>query len=118
MLKAAIIILADMETMEGLARVLNGLEAAKEFKDAGDDVKIIFDGAGVKCIPQLEKPDHMLHGLYQATRDRVAGACGFCANAFKVTEEVAACGIGLAKEYDDHPSIRQLAADSYQIMTY
>ena len=46
MSKVAIIILADIETKENFGRAVNGLMTAKEFKDAGDDVQIIFDGAG------------------------------------------------------------------------
>jgi len=43
--------------------VVNELEAVKEFKDAHDDIQLIFDCAGPKWIPELEKPDHKLHGL-------------------------------------------------------
>lgn len=46
--KAAIVVLADTETHEGLGRVVNALEAVKEFQDAGEDVQLIFDGAGTK----------------------------------------------------------------------
>lgn len=46
MSKVAIVILADTDTHEGLGRVVNALEAVKEFKDGHDDVQLIFDGAG------------------------------------------------------------------------
>jgi len=58
MSKVAIIILADTETHESLGRVVNALEAVKEFKDDHDDVQLIFDGAGPRWIPELSKPDH------------------------------------------------------------
>ena len=51
--KVAIVVLADTDTHEGLGRVVNAMEAVKEFKDAHDDVQLIFDGAGPKWIPEL-----------------------------------------------------------------
>jgi hypothetical protein len=46
MAKAAIVVLAGTESHADLGRVTNALEAAKEFEEAGDDVEVIFDGAG------------------------------------------------------------------------
>jgi hypothetical protein len=37
MAKAAIVLLADVDTPEGRGRMANALTTAKEFKDAGDD---------------------------------------------------------------------------------
>jgi hypothetical protein len=82
MSKVAIVILADTETHESRGRVGNELEAVKEFKDAHDDIQLIFDGAEPKWIPELEKPDHNLHGLYTAVKDQSSGACEYCARAF------------------------------------
>ncbi len=108
MAKVAIVVLADTETHEGLGRVVNALEAAKEFKEAKDDIQLIFDGAGVKWIVDLSKPDHKLNGLFEAVKDRVAGACGFCAQAFEAQEKIPLCGIPLLEEFDRHPSFRSL----------
>ncbi len=118
MIKVAIVVLADTGTHEGLGRVANALEAVKEFKDHGDDVQLIFDGAGPKWIVELSKPDHMAHGLYAAVNDRIRGACDFCAHAFGVKDQVVACGVRLTGEYDGHPSMRNLIAQGYEIITY
>jgi hypothetical protein len=40
MAKVAIVVLADTETHEGLGRVVNTLEAVKEFKDAHEEVSL------------------------------------------------------------------------------
>lgn len=101
MTKVAIVVLADTETHEGLGRVVNALEAVKEFKDGHDDVQLIFDGAGAKWIPELEKGDHKLHGLYAAVKDRIGGVCEFCAGAFEVKDAVVACGVKLAGNSKD-----------------
>ena len=50
--KAAIVVLADTESHGDLGRLVNALEAVKEFKEAGDDVQLIFDGAGTKWIAE------------------------------------------------------------------
>ncbi len=118
MSKVAIVILADTETHESLGRVVNALEAVKEFKDGHDDVQLIFDGAGPKWIPALEKPDHMAHGLYVAVKDRISGACDFCAGAFGVKDQVVACGVKLTGEYDGHPSFKTLVSQGYQVITF
>lgn len=118
MAKVAIVVLADTETHEGLGRVVNALEAVKEFKEAKDDVKLVFDGAGTKWIGELSNPAHKAKGLFDAVKDRIAGACEFCAGAFGVTESVTACGVSLVGEYDGHPSFKQLVDQGYQVITF
>ena len=47
MTKAAVLILAGTESHADVGRLVNGLETAKEFADTdGDDIELIFDGAG------------------------------------------------------------------------
>jgi hypothetical protein len=101
-----------------LGRLFNALEAVKELKEAGDDVELIFDGAGTKWVVELSRPDHKAHGLYVAVKDRVSGVCSFCAGAFGVHDEVMACGAPLAKDYDGHPSFRSLLLRGYQVITF
>lgn len=118
MQKVAIVVLADTNTHEGLGRFANALEAVKEFKDARDDVRLIFDGAGTKWLGEVSKPEHEAHGLYRAVKDKIAGACAYCAGAFGATEAVKACEVPLLGEYDGHPSFRKLVADGYQVITF
>lgn len=118
MAKVAIIVLADTESHGDLGRVANALEAVKEFKEAHDTVQLIFDGAGVKWIGELSNPDHKLHGLFGAVKDRITGACSFCAGAFGVKDGVQSCGVYLLGEYDGHPSFRTLVSQGYQIITF
>jgi hypothetical protein len=75
MAKAATIVFADTGSPEGLGRVVNALTTAKEFKEAGDEAVVIFDGAGTKWVDELSRPDHKYHGLFEDVRDEVAGAC-------------------------------------------
>ncbi|MCI0509999.1 DsrE family protein [Chromohalobacter sp.] len=117
-MKAAIVVLADTETHEALGRAVNALEAVKEFKEAGDDVQLIFDGAGAKWVVELSKPDHKAHGLYAAVRDKVSGVCDYCAGAFGVKDQVVACGAPLVDDFEGHPSFRKLLSQGYQVITF
>lgn len=118
MQKAAIIVLADTDTIEGLGRVANALTAVTEFKDAGDDIKLIFDGAGVKWVPELSHPGHKYHDVFERVRDQVGGVCKYCAGAFNVSDQVEQAGFPFADDFKGHPSFRQLIAEGYQIITF
>ncbi|MDD5615708.1 MAG: DsrE family protein [Candidatus Methanoperedens sp.] len=118
MIKVAIIVLADTETHEDIARVHNALLAAKEFKDVNDDFKLIFDGAGTKWIKELSKPDHMFHELFDSLKGKSTGVCSFCAGAFGIKESAMESSIPLMGEYEEHPSFRKLISQGYQIITF
>jgi hypothetical protein len=118
MAKAALVVLADTESREGLGRIANALVTAQEFNEAGDEVTIVFDGAGTKWIPELASAEHKYHQRFEALRPRIAGACAYCAAAFGVRMEVEAAQVELLDEYEQHPSIRRLVADGYQVITF
>jgi hypothetical protein len=118
MLKAAVLVLADVESHGDLGRIMNALMTVKEFRQANDDVQLIFDGAATQWPVKLEQPDHPLHGLYTEIRDRVAGACEYCAGAFGVKEQLEALDLPLRGEQEGHPSLRRLVADGYEIISF
>lgn len=64
--------------------MVNALQTAREFKDSGDEVRLVFDGAGTRWIGELGSAEHKYHGLFEAVKDR-AGACSYCARAFGAT---------------------------------
>ena len=116
--KVGIVVLADTETHEGLGRVVNALETAKEMAENDDDVRIVFDGAGTKWVAELSDEDHDAHGLYKAVEEHIDGACKFCAKAFGVQNAIEQTDIELLAEYDDHPSLRRLIQNGYQLITF
>ncbi|MFB6111733.1 MAG: hypothetical protein ABEJ35_04260 [Halobacteriaceae archaeon] len=118
MAKAAVIILAGTDGHVNVGRLVNGLETAKEFAETdGDEVELIFDGAGTQWIPELEDEASDHHELYQAVRD-TASACDFCSGAFGVADAVADSGVVTVDDHDGHPSIRSLVDDDYDIITF
>ena len=116
--RVAIIVLADKGSHEGLGRAANALEAVKEFKEAGDEVILIFDGAGTTWVGELSRKEHILNPLFEAVRDMVSGVCSFCAEAFGVKEEVKNSGTPFLDEYEGHPSFRRLISEGYQVITF
>ena len=71
--KAAIIVLADTETHGELGRLVNALSTADEFREHGDEVTIIFDGAGVRWAAELSNATNTQavafnYGLYLGSR--------------------------------------------------
>lgn len=116
--KVAIVILTELESHQDLGRVVNALEAVKEFKEHGDDVELIFDGGGAATAVAIADPDHDLHRLYTLVEDKISGICRFCARAFDVYDEAEELGLPFLAEYDQHPSIRRLVVEGYQVITF
>ncbi len=74
-MKAAIVILSDPKNglEESAGRAFNALSAAYDFKRQGEDVTILFQGAGTRWIGELTKADHPFHALFETVKDKVAG---------------------------------------------
>jgi len=118
MTKAAVIILAGTDSHADQGRLANGLETAKEFAETeGDDVELIFDGAGTQWIPELEDEDGDYHELYRSVRDDTS-VCDYCAGAFGVDDVVNDAGLVTLDDHDGHPSIRSLVADGCEVITF
>lgn len=90
--RIAIVLLADVGTPGAMARMANALVTAREFHEAGDEVKLIFDGAGTRWVGQLARADHKYHGTFESLRGVIAGVCQYCANAYGVADEVKTAG--------------------------
>ncbi|MFQ5451193.1 MAG: DsrE family protein [Nitrospinaceae bacterium] len=83
-MKTAITILSDPQggSEEALGRVFNALAAAYDFKSAGKEVSILFQGAGTRWPEVLQKEDHPAHELYKAVEDKIQGVSCACADVF------------------------------------
>lgn len=118
MAKIAIVVFSDTTTMEAMGKVSNAFVLANEAIEAGDELKIIFEGAGTKWIGEMEKADHMLHQTYLDMKQHITGVCAYCAKAFGVKSEVEKAGVPFLDDYKDHPSLRSLVVDGYQILNF
>ncbi len=118
MSKVGIVVLADGESAESLGRVVNAFMVARELKDADDEVTVVFDGAGTRAASAFADQSHDYNELFEAVRDKVAGACEYCAGAFQVKEEVQEAGIALLDEYKGHPSVKKLIDQGYEVVSF
>jgi hypothetical protein len=116
--KVAIFVFADTGTNEGLGRVVNAMITVKELKEAGDEVQLYFDGTGTRWLQELSKKDHTAHELYESIKDRVSGACLFCATVFGAKDSVQDCRVKLVNEFDQHVSVKKLLSDEFQIINF
>jgi hypothetical protein len=98
-IKTAIVILSDPKGgEEALGRVFNALAVAHEALQAGDEVEVLFNGAGTRWPEELTKISHPANVLYNAVRETVKGASCGCAAVFGATAGVEACGLPLLKD--------------------
>lgn len=116
--KVAVVVLSEMEEHADLGRVTNALQVVKEFKEHGDDVRLVFDGAGVVSAVTLADPEHRLHRLYNQVEDKLDGICRYCSRAFHVYERAEELGLPFLADYNQHPSIRNLIVEGYQVLTF
>jgi len=123
-MKAAVIILSDPKGgEEALGRVFNALAVAYDYKQHGDKVSVLFQGAGTRWIAELGKADHPVHGLFDAVKDSIAGVSCGCADVFGATEEIEQSSFDFIKDNavpgtGGLPSLYKLASDGYTIFIF
>ena len=120
-MKTAIIILSDPknESEESLGRVFNGLAAAYDFQSAGEEVSILFQGAGTRWPAVLQKEDHPVHELFKAVRDKIQCVSCACADVFGADTS----GFDLIKDNKvpkttGLPSLSKLQGQGYNVLTF
>lgn len=106
-MKTALVIFSNLQGA-GSAHARTALEIAKELRDAGEDISIIFDGAGVETAALIAQEDSDLYAAYKAVEDSVLGACAFCVKTYKVTRAIENAGIPLLTGNHGHSHLQQL----------
>jgi predicted peroxiredoxin len=123
-MKIAIIILSDPKAgEEALGRALNALATAHEALQSGDEVEVVFNGAGTRWPEELTKISHPANGLYNTVRETVKGASCACAAIFGATKSVEACGLLLIKDQAlpgtlGAANIRRYVAEGWQTLIF
>ncbi|MDD5267373.1 MAG: DsrE family protein [Methylococcales bacterium] len=116
--KVAIVVLAGTEQQDSLGRIVNALMAVKELKENNDEVQLIFTGLGTTWLAELSRPEHQLHDTYQAIKENISGACGFCSTVYGVTDTIKACCIPILSDYGANMSFAKLISNGYQVITF
>ena len=125
MKKTAVIVLSDPKSgsEESAGRLFNALAAVYDFKQRGDEVQLLFAGAGTRWAGELVKSEHPFYNLFEAVKDKVAGVSCGCADAFGAQDGVAASGLDLVTENSvpntsGLPSLARLTDEGYTILTF
>jgi hypothetical protein len=123
--KYAIIVMSEGTDAhpEGQGRMLHAMYSAKDLKASGAEVKVLFDGIGVKWLSLFDsRPDKYTQNygqLFDEIKDTIGGACNFCASVrFGAGDAAKKLNVPLLGEGEDHQSIARLALNGYQIITF
>lgn len=121
MSKTAIVVLSEPKagSDEALGRVFNALAAAYDFKQANEEVKIIFQGAGTRWPEALQKADHPGHKVYKEVEDKIEGVSSACADVFGANPS----GLDLITDNavpgtSGVSSFLKLQQDGYSVLTF
>lgn len=123
-MKAAILVHSDPKAgEEALGRVFNALAVAHNFKQKGDEVRLLFLGTGTRWIAELAKPEHPVHGLFDLVKDKVEGVSRGCADVFGATDEVQNSDFTFLTDNPipgtgGLPSVSKLMADGFNVLVY
>jgi hypothetical protein len=117
MTKTAIVIYSKLEG-SGKSAVYRALMFADELLRAGDDVTIVFDGAGSTALAAILKPDSTLHRVWTKASPALRGVCSHCALSYGVKDELDAAGIPMLTDDKGHASLRALLLEGRQIITF
>ncbi len=121
----AIVVLSDPSSGsdESLGRLFNALATAYDFKAAGDEITILFQGAATRWIGELAKTDHPAYQLFEEVKDAVAGVSCGCADVFGGADEAKQSGFDLITDNQvpgtsGLPSLRALYEQGYRVLTF
>lgn len=96
--------------------LLNSLE----FLEKGYEVKVVLEGEATKLVPELAKPEHHMHGLFEKTKSLglFAGVCRACSHQLGTQEAAVAEGFALLDDMHGHPGMAPYADNGYTILIF
>lgn len=93
---------------------------ALDMNARGHEAKIVVEGASVKLVPELVKPENMLNGLWKKCRNEglVEGVCKACANKLGTLEAAKDQGLPLLDDMSGHPGMAAFRDRGYEVITF
>ena len=124
-MKTAVVIMSDPKpgSEEALGRLLNALALAHESRAAGDEVEVVFKGAGTRWPGELTKLSHPAHERFQSVRESVKGASLGCAMKYGARDDVEASGVALLSDTPlpgtpGFAGLRSYYADNWNVVVF
>lgn len=96
--------------------LLNALDLkAKDY-----DVRVIVEGAAVKLVPELAKPDFPLYGLWEkvTAAGLVEGVCRACSHKLGTLDAAKAQGLPLLDDMSGHPGMAGYRNQGFEIISF
>ena len=115
--KVALLIHSKLEGA-GTSAIYRALMGAQELRKAGDDVVIVFDGAGSTAAAEMAQPGHRFHALFKDVLPLVRGVCRYCAKSYGVLDAVQAAELPMLESDRGHASLREMLLEDRQIITF
>ncbi len=113
----AVVIYSNLEGA-GKSAVYRALMFVDELQRAGDDVALVFDGAGTTALAAMLDPGHDLHRVMSKALPALRGACRYCAKSYGVLEPLEAAPVPMLGDDRGHASLRALLLEGRQVITF
>lgn len=93
---------------------------ALDMKAKGYDCRIIVEGAATKLLPELDRENHPLHGLWSKTlaAGLVHGVCKACAQKMGTLDTARQKDLSLLDDMNGHPAMAGFRDEGYEIITF
>ena len=115
-MKKVMLVVFNGEEMCFIHVLLNALDMSEKSWDAG----IIMEGASTRLIPELERKEHFLNGLWVRAKEKelLEGACRACSNKMGTLEAAEEAGLRLLGDMSGHPALSNYMDRGFTIMTF
>jgi hypothetical protein len=89
---------------------------ALDLHGGGNQVKIIFEGASVKLVHQIEKENNP---LYKRAKEAglIAGVCFACSKVMEVYEENQEAGLPMLNDMSGHAGMKEYINEGFEIIS-
>ena len=93
---------------------------ALDMKEKGYEARIVIEGAATGLIPELEKEENPLHGLWEKVKDfdLVEGACKACSKKMGTAEAAQTLGLTLLDDITGHPGMAGYREKGFEVITF
>lgn len=115
--RVAVVIYSRLEGA-GKSAVYRAMMFVDELLRAGDDVALVFDGAGSVALADLLQPASDLHAVWTKAAPALRGVCRYCAKSYGVLDALEAQQVPMLTDDRGHASLRHLLQEGRQIVTF
>ena len=115
--RIAVVIYSKLEGA-GRSAVYRAMMFVDELRRGGDDVALVFDGAGTTALAEMLVPGSDLHHTWSKAAPALRGACRYCAKSYGVLDALEAAKVPMLGDDRGHASLRALLLEGRQIITF